>query len=101
MATLKNTKIDDTGFIRLPSGTTAQRPSSPSPGMIRYNNTGISEYYNGTTWIEATSALHPANLVTKDKNGNPIGINYTKFSAYLIESVKALKVELNNIKGTK
>jgi hypothetical protein len=37
MANLKNTTINDTGFLGLPSGTTAQRPSSPSSGMMRYN----------------------------------------------------------------
>ena len=37
MATLKNTTIDDTGFVALPSGTGAQRPSA-SAGMLRYNS---------------------------------------------------------------
>jgi hypothetical protein len=41
------------------------------------------------------------NLVTKDENNNPIGINYTKLSAYLIESVKTLKEEINGLKGVK
>jgi len=51
MATLKNTTINDTGFLRLPVGTTAQRPSSPTAGMARYNTDyGAIEYYNGTTW---------------------------------------------------
>jgi hypothetical protein len=39
------------------------------------------------------------NLVTLDENGNPNGINYTKFSAYLIEAVKSLKNEINELKG--
>ena len=40
-----------TGGMFLPVGTTAQRPSSPTVGMLRYN-TSISgiEVYNGTTW---------------------------------------------------
>jgi hypothetical protein len=38
------------------------------------------------------------NLVTKDARGNPIGINYTKFSAYLIEAVKSLKAEIDSLK---
>lgn len=37
----------------LPRGTTAERPSSPTAGMIRYNTTTSgAEYYNGTAWIE-------------------------------------------------
>jgi hypothetical protein len=41
------------------------------------------------------------NLVTKDKEGNPEGINYTKLTAYLIEAIKELKIELNSLKGIK
>ena len=41
------------------------------------------------------------NLVTKDTNGNPYGINYTKFSAYLIEAVKSLTEEINKLKQDK
>jgi hypothetical protein len=52
MANLKNTTINDTGFIKLPSGTIAQRPVSPSAGMFRYNTDfGAEEYYNGTRWM--------------------------------------------------
>jgi len=51
MATLKNTNIDDTGYLQLPSGTTAQRPASPSAGYMRWNTTdNIVEVYNGTYW---------------------------------------------------
>jgi hypothetical protein len=51
MATLKNTLINDTGFLTLPNGTTSQRPVSPSSGMIRYNtDLNLVEYWNGTVW---------------------------------------------------
>jgi len=43
-------KIDSTGSLLLPKGTTAQRPGSPSAGMIRYNtDTSVFEAYT-TTW---------------------------------------------------
>ena len=32
-----NLKVNSTGFIQIPTGTTAQRPSSPSVGMVRCN----------------------------------------------------------------
>ena len=37
--------------IELPSGTTAQRPGSPTAGNFRYNSSkkGI-EFYDGTQW---------------------------------------------------
>lgn len=51
MATLKNTTINDTGHITLPVGTTAQRPASPTVGMIRYNTTlGFAEQYTADGW---------------------------------------------------
>lgn len=47
MASLKNTTISDTGFIQLPSGTTAQRPSVAT-GQMRYNSTfNTVEHYVG------------------------------------------------------
>ena len=52
MATLKNTTINDTGFLQLPAGTNAQRPT-PTTGMIRVNtNTTpyILEVYTGATF---------------------------------------------------
>lgn len=39
------------------------------------------------------------NVVTRDNDGNPQGIQYTKLTAYLIEAVKSLKQEINNLKG--
>ena len=39
------------------------------------------------------------NLVTKDQQGNPDAIHYTKLTAYLIEAVKSLKAEINSLKG--
>jgi len=41
------------------------------------------------------------NVVTLDENGNPASINYSRFSAYLIEAVKSLKLEINELKGVK
>ena len=40
-----------TGYLDIPVGTTAQRPGSPSEGMIRRNTTTSSfEGYNGSVW---------------------------------------------------
>ena len=41
-----------TGAFTVPVGTTAQRPASPSDGMIRRNSTNKDmEFYNGTEWV--------------------------------------------------
>lgn len=39
------------------------------------------------------------DLVSLDKNGKPYGIKYTKITAYLIESIKKIKEEIDLIKG--
>lgn len=49
---------------------------------------------------EDVNAVLP-NIVTKDKLGKPVGINYSKLSVYLIEAVKSLKLEINELKGLK
>lgn len=53
MAILKNTTLNDTGFLKLPIGTTGQRPT-PAAGQMRFNSTtGKTEFYNGQIgeWI--------------------------------------------------
>lgn len=40
-----------TGYVALPSGTTAERPSTPLNGMLRYNNeTNSFEGYANDSW---------------------------------------------------
>ena len=40
-----------TGGLFLPRGTTAQRPASPTTGMMRFNTTtNAVEVFNGTAW---------------------------------------------------
>lgn len=78
MASLKNLTINDTGFIGLPTGTTAERPS-PSNGYVRYNTTlGRPEVYVNN-WLNpyarTESYLHyyegrDANLYTGNWNNS-------------------------------
>jgi hypothetical protein len=66
--TTPNSSLDlstQTDAISLPSGTTGQEPSSPTPGMTRYN-TDISklEYWNGTTWVPVATSNPQVTNVT-------------------------------------
>ena len=51
-----NQLADNVGFtgsegVTLPSGTTAERPSSPATGVFRFNTTtDVMEYYDGALW---------------------------------------------------
>ena len=58
-----------TDAIRIPNGTTAQRPSSPSNGMIRYNTTEneVESYINGLWKNITTTSPFPvtSNLIAR------------------------------------
>lgn len=44
--------ISSTSALQIPSGTTAQRPGSPTAGDLRFNSTTTSaEIYNGTAFV--------------------------------------------------
>jgi hypothetical protein len=48
----QNSTILGQNFIVLPSGTTAERPGSPTAGMLRFNTTASAlETYSGTAWV--------------------------------------------------
>lgn len=49
---------------------------------------------------EDVEKIIPA-LVSKDENGNTLGIKYTKLVAYLVESIKDLQSQINNLKEKK
>jgi len=52
MATLTNSTFEE---LALPQGTTAERPSSPTIGMLRYNtDLSLLEFFNGGTWRPVT-----------------------------------------------
>lgn len=58
MAELKNTIIGGTAPIELPSGTTAQRPTNPPNGAIRFNTTlGHAEFYYRGFWGDLTTGM--------------------------------------------
>jgi len=68
MAILKNTTIDDQGFITIPSGTTAQRPTSPQNGMVRYNTTlGLVEEYRAGSWNQISHITSEGSEFAKGK----------------------------------
>ena len=56
------------GRFTLPVGTTAERPSSPTAGHMRYNTTlSYVEVYNGSAWYRASSGI----LGTVGTEGSP------------------------------
>lgn len=59
-----NVQFTTTDAIKLPVGTTAQRPAVPSTGEIRYNTTtGKLEFYNGSSWKNTQEAISTGMLL--------------------------------------
>ena len=92
MATTKITSPDlfDLGSLntalQLPSGTTAERPTSPSTGEWRYNTTtNLIEFYDGADWRDLQSEDIPPipsehfNTVLYDGNGGTNNITGVGF----------------------
>ena len=73
-----NVTVNGTGSLKIPSGTTAQRPSSATDGMIRYNSTTLSfEAYLNGNWVTVKQApiLTSYALVAGGGGGSPSGPN--------------------------
>lgn len=77
MAILKNTTINDTGFLKIPTGTTAQRPASPVVGDFRYNTEEEAvEVYTGEEWVGVAGGggslydFTTATFTSGDTDGN-------------------------------
>ncbi|MCX5792529.1 MAG: hypothetical protein NTY45_10030 [Elusimicrobia bacterium] len=57
--------VGGTGAIKIPVGTTGERPASPANGMVRLNTTtGKLEYYNGA-WYSIGAVVATGGTVTE------------------------------------
>ncbi len=92
-----NVYHDGTGALRLPTGTTGQRPSSPQPGYMRWNTSlGAVELFNGSTWIQyygenGTSNAPFTSLANLSSNDPGSGYWYVKFDGTNTEEIYAYK----------
>ncbi|MFZ9326463.1 MAG: glycine-rich domain-containing protein [Polynucleobacter sp.] len=60
---------DTTGAFTVPAGTNAERPATPTVGMIRYNTSGTGlEQYDGTSWIPVGSGTATPASVSDQQN---------------------------------
>lgn len=58
-----------TGSLKLPVGTTSDRPLAPLAGMNRYNSqTGFFEGYTGSTWVSFTDSGGTISSITGTPN---------------------------------
>jgi len=83
--------------LQLPTGTTAQRPTSPSAGQWRYNTTEkYVEYWDGSAWkqIDTEALPLPADFPGKNFNTN------TYFGTGASQTIDAKFNEAANFNGS-
>jgi hypothetical protein len=81
------------GNLKLPYGTTANRPI-PAQGFFRFNTSQtLIEYYNGNTWLNLVNSLTPTTPPTITiTNPNGVATTYTwnsSFATYTFSFVNA------------
>ena len=100
---LSTTKFVETSSITLKENVSpienALESLSKLVGVTYDRKDGSAKMEAGLIAEEVDKVL--PNVVAKDEDGNPYGINYTKFSAYLIEAVKTLSEEIKELKRDK
>jgi hypothetical protein len=70
--------INGTDAMLVPVGTTAQRPGSPTAGVLRYNSSySLFEGYNGSSWGQLGGAQGGGGDQIFWQNGNTVTANYT------------------------
>ncbi len=67
MANLINLEVQGSTGITLPVGTTAQRPTSPTQGIIRYNSTfKNAEQYSSNRWFQIPPVVEDGLMIYLD-----------------------------------
>lgn len=68
--------ISGTDAIRVPTGTTAQRPAAPAAGMFRFNtSSGVPEFYDGTAWQTVVSSASSGTVTSVDVQAGTVGLS--------------------------
>jgi hypothetical protein len=78
---VSNALIDlasSTDALSIPKGTTAQRPSSPTVGLIRYNTTESAfETYTGSSWVKFSTVGYSYSATYLNVAGGGGGGNFS------------------------
>jgi hypothetical protein len=86
--------VSATDAIKIASGTTAERPGSPTAGQLRYNTTlGKFEGYNGTVWSSVGGGATGGGADTVFyENTRTVTTNYTLSSSNNAHSVGPISI---------
>jgi hypothetical protein len=84
-----------TGAAILPSGTTDQRPGTPTEGMLRYNSTtGLYEQYTATGWqaVDAPPTVSNISGTINENTNSTLTITGTGFKSGSVVSIEGAGV---------
>ncbi|MBX7153317.1 MAG: hypothetical protein K1X91_00025 [Bacteriodetes bacterium] len=83
-----------TGSNTIVTGTTLQRPGTPSNGMIRYNSTtGLFEFYQGGTWVNYSTGSASLGAGTT----NNTTLRYNSATSQWVENTSILATSTGGI----
>jgi len=87
--------------VLLPKGSTTDQPTSPVPGMLRYNTTlNNLEYYNGTNYLQVAGGVGAVATITVDSitiDGVTPTLTYSLSSGLLPTDEKNVLVFLEGV----
>lgn len=79
-----------TTALRVPVGTTSERPVVPTAGDVRFNTTsGILECFNGTSWISAQSQIN-SQVIIGDGVTNTFTLVQPSYSTNIIVAIQGV-----------
>lgn len=89
MANLKTIVINTSGFIKIPAGSTQQRPNSPRGGALRYNtNENKTEFFDKSVWDLTPLERDGSSPETAAESGFALATNFPNLTSgyYWIQS---------------
>jgi hypothetical protein len=86
-----------TGNLQIPTGNTAQRPNSPTNGLMRYNTeTGLAEIYTSSGWGVFGSQPPTISTVSPGTYSGESGTEFTINGANFTNDAVVKFVDVNN-----
>ncbi|MBI5857930.1 MAG: hypothetical protein HZB42_09840 [Sphingobacteriales bacterium] len=92
--------VNSTSAMVVPTGTSAQRPTTPVTGMVRYNtdNGGTLESYNGSGWkgiLSGSVNINPPNIAIN--SGTTMSVAFTGATVGSVVSISPSSAPPNGV----
>jgi len=93
--------FSSTGTLTVPVGTTAQRPGTPTVGMVRYNTTtGYGEMYTSGGWAVIGQSPPTVTAVGPASYNGESGTTFTITGTNFTNDISVKFIDVNNVEYT-